>query len=106
MTGMGAIVGILGCLAYPPLFSRLGGNVTGIIGFSLIVTLLLFCVGSIFGIGSPFELSAILHPFSSPHPDTPHHVKSLERLWTENQNIFFFVTGVILARLGNSNAFC
>lgn len=100
MTGSGAVIGIIACLCFPYLHSKLGGNVTGILGFGLNVVLLMLCVGSIFGPGSPFDVSALLYPFSSPNPTQEHQAKSLDILWTENPNVFYFVAGVVLGRFG------
>ena len=43
LTGTSAIVGILGCTAFPYLKSKFGGNVTGNIGFGLNAILLVLC---------------------------------------------------------------
>jgi len=102
LTGLGAIFGIIGCASFPYLKSKLGGNVTGNIGFGINVILLTLCVGSVFGPGSPFDPNAIFYPFSSPNsnPNSEHQGKTLEGLWLENLNVYYFILGIVLSRFG------
>jgi hypothetical protein len=100
VTGVSAIFGILGSVVFPYLRKNIGKHATGNIGFGSNVMFLTLCVGSIFGPGSPFKFSAILHPFEEEGQTTPRMEKSLAQLWAENLNIFYFVIGIVLARFG------
>jgi len=101
ITGTGAILGILGSVTYPYLRDNIGKYSTGNIGLSLNVLFLLFCVGSIFGPGSPFQPVSILHPFEGSDPEAiaPESL-SISDLWNQKLNVYYFVFGIILARFG------
>jgi hypothetical protein len=105
VTGVGAVFGILGSLTYPYLRKNLGKYSTGNIGFGLNVLFLLFCVGSVFGPGTPFDPISILRPFQGIAVDGSdlgevHETLEIPQLWAEKLNVFYFIFGIILARYG------
>ena len=62
MRGAGAVVGVLGTLIYPVLRQKFGLKLTGVITFSVDVTLLVPCVASVFVAGSPFIPDFYINP--------------------------------------------
>ena len=62
MRGAGAVFGVLGTLIYPVLRQKFGLKLTGVITFSVDVTLLVPCVVSVFVAGSPFIPDFYINP--------------------------------------------
>lgn len=65
LSGTGAVIGILGTLAFPVLLRKVGLIRTGLFGFGAEVACLSICVASIWVRGSPFDPSAA-YGFNSP----------------------------------------
>ena len=116
--GLGSLFGVLGTLLFPKVRSRFGLVKSGIVGFTLQLSMLVFCVVSIWMPGSPsnlyngqqFKLSSSpttnmtglntsIHVFGNNTGPTlkPTAAPKPERILT---SIIFLMAGIILSRTG------
>jgi len=105
LTALGALFGIVGSLSFPILRRKLGKNKTGILGFSLETLSLLFCVGSVFVLGSPFKPEALVDRFEhiSGTPSSSYYTKStytLRDIWERQFHVVVLLFGIVVARFG------
>lgn len=90
--GCGALVGILGTLAFPKVRQRVGLERTGLIALGIQVTCLISCVVSIFVPGSPFDPGYLFHehkeptllPHCEPDLDNPVPILTMASMATDH----------------------
>jgi len=61
LAGIGAIMGLLGSIAFPFMVRRFGVLRTGLYGFGMEVTCLTLCVASVWTPGSPFDPQSVIN---------------------------------------------
>ncbi|CAG0887207.1 unnamed protein product, partial [Darwinula stevensoni] len=107
LTGIGALTGLLGALAYPFMRRHLSIERTGLFGFGLETFSLCFCVASVFTTGSPFQWDYLWNPEPSNSTIEPNvnattdsDLVNLPGISDVTISIILFVTSIIAARFG------
>ncbi|CAG0892948.1 unnamed protein product [Darwinula stevensoni] len=118
LTGVGALTGLLGAVAFPSVRRRLGIERTGLSGFGLESFSLCFCVAAVFTPGSPFQWDYLWDPAPSNSTAEPTGNATATGAETGTNSaiadvtisLALFVTGIISARFAlkesDSHQFC
>ena len=109
MGALGAVVGLLGSLAFPALVRCVGLERTGLWGFGLEVVCLIMCVASVWSPGSPFDpqtlTTSVVHlsegfTVSDSSSNGTTGVSGVQEGPSSYTSVILLMTGIITARFG------